>query len=562
MSVMPDGSKLRIGLLMDSLDLWAWEWTMLKRIAESDYAELSLIVVNADAPSRRAHDVEPQARRSNTLSSLVAWVLRLTYRILEAKIDCEPDAFSLRDGTSLLSSIPTVMLAAASEEGADYFVAEDIDRLRQFGLDVLIRLGLGPVGDEVGAAAKYGIWFLNHAHDRCEDRAPPGFWEVYFGWPVNVMLLQVLGNRESTVLACSLSATNRLSVKLNRSSVYWKALSLIPRRLEELHQVGERTLLNVVDRPTNRAALNGGRRLGSPTNVQMALHIGRNVTQRARELLSRKFTLQQWILLCHPGEGLSTAISQFRKIVPPKDRYWADPHVIKRGAKYYVFVEEYIFCSEKGHISVLELDEKGQHLSTTKVLEREYHLSYPCIFEHDGNLFMVPESSANRTIELYRCIEFPHKWVFVRNLLDGLFAVDSTLLHHNGRWWLFANVVENTGASPSDELFLFHSSSLCNGRWTAHRLNPIISDVTRSRPAGPILRKAGKLYRPAQDCSVRYGYAITINEITTLSEESYDERQVDRIKPNWDKRIVATHTLSYAPGLTVMDCLQPRLRLC
>lgn len=557
-------AKLRVGLLMDSLDLWAWEWTMLKRIMESNYAELSLIVLSGKAGSLTRHHATLTTNSSLALHSPATWILQAIYRMLEAKTHCECDAFTVVDGRTLLSGLPILKITPVYAEQAAYCSADDLDRIGSFHLDVLFPLALRKVRGDIATAAKYGVWFFSTADYESEQGAPPGFWEVYFGWPTSAMVLRTLNkdSRPNRVLARSVSGTNRFSVKLNRSSVHWKTSSMLPRKLEQLHRVGERTFFDLVERKNGHSILGNHRSLGAPTNLQMALHIVRNVKHRVRELLLRKWTLPQWILSCHFGESLSTAVSQFQKIVPPKDRYWADPHVVQRRDKYYVFVEEHMFDSPKAHISVLEIDRCGRYNGSIKVLERDYHLSYPFILEHDGDLFMVPESSANRTIELYRCAEFPQKWTFVRNLMEDITAVDSTLLYHDGKWWLFANVIENPGASPSDELFLFHADSLLHGQWTAHPLNPIISDVTRSRPAGPILQIAGKLYRPAQDCSVRYGYAIRINHITALSEEDYAEHEVDEIKPGWDGSIVATHTLSYAAGLTVIDCLQPRFRIC
>ncbi len=80
---------------------------------------------------------------------------------------------------------------------------------------------------------------------------------------------------------------------------------------------------------------------------------------------------------------------QFRKdglevIEPPKDSFLADPFVIARDGKNYVFVEEYPYREGKGVISVLEIDPDGRIGTVQRVLERPYHLSYPFVFEHEG----------------------------------------------------------------------------------------------------------------------------------------------------------------------------------
>jgi len=144
--------------------------------------------------------------------------------------------------------------------------------------------------------------------------------------------------------------------------------------------------------------------------------------------------------------------------------------------------------------------------------------------------------------------------------MDNVYAVDATPLQYRDKWWLFANLADNATEATSDELFLFYSDSLLRGPWTPHPRNPIVSDVRRSRPAGPVMVRDGALFRPSQDCSIRYGYGIRINQITTLTEESYAETEVEALWTTWDRKIIATHTLSHVGSLTVADALQPRLR--
>ncbi len=217
--------------------------------------------------------------------------------------------------------------------------------------------------------------------------------------------------------------------------------------------------------------------------------------------------------------------------------------------------------AQKGHISLLTNDKNGRIEGPVTVLERPYHLSYPFVFEWCGQYFMLPESGEAGTVSLYECTEFPLKWELRRNLLEGVKAFDCTLLRHDGRWWMFANMVENEGGSNWDELFLFYADDLDSEQWVAHPMNPIVSDVTNARPAGRIFERDGSLYRPAQDCSRRYGYAFHINEITTLSETDYEEKIIARATPDWSKSLEGIHTFSSAGDLTMIDGIVRRRKL-
>jgi hypothetical protein len=137
--------------------------------------------------------------------------------------------------------------------------------------------------------------------------------------------------------------------------------------------------------------------------------------------------------------------------------------------------------------------------------------------------------------------------------MENVKAVDTTVFYKDNKFWLFTNIREIEGASTCEELFLFSSDVLFTNNWESHPCNPIISDVKSSRPAGRIFYSNGKLFRPSQDCSVRYGYATIINEIIELSETKYKEIKVSGITPDWDDDVVATHTLSYDQGLTLID---------
>jgi hypothetical protein len=251
-------------------------------------------------------------------------------------------------------------------------------------------------------------------------------------------------------------------------------------------------------------------------------------------------------------------VSAFKKISPPKDRFWADPHIVDKGSNYYIFVEEYLYQLKRGRISVIEMDQKGNYKPSIPVLQTDYHLSFPFVFDWMGRYYMIPESSMKRTIDLYECIEFPSRWRFKTTLMKDIKAVDTTLLYTQGKWWLFTAASENEAAAPQVELFLFYSKELFTDQWQAHPMNPIVSDMKRARAAGRPFARDGKLFRPSQYCSKTYGYGFDVNEIVLLSETEYCERTVTTVRPESGKSILATHTYAKEGNLTVIDALRLR----
>ena len=531
-----------VGVLLRSSTLPAWQYEALSRLATSGYARLVLAVfvdgAVADAPVRA--DARP---------GIVASALWRIIGRLEANMACERDALAPADASALLRDVPNVT-----------WDGEEALRTRtealQVHVDVFLDFAGGHLATAAARAARKGVWRVVQRDGIADPAARLAFWPVYRGEAGEVVVEQVDGCGTRSVVAHAYTAANLHSMRITAHSACWRVASLIPHKVRMLAQgvaavhAGPSPL---EDDPRTHAAAT------PPQPLELATYIGRNIVRRARASALRRFGREQWILLFRLGDDLATDPALFTRIVPPPDRFWADPHVMQRDGRFYVFLEELLFDSGKGHIAVLPIEADGTHGEAVTVLEREYHLSYPFVFSHDGELYMVPESEQNRTVDLYRCTEFPLRWAHVRTLMSGVTATDSTLLRHDGRWWMFTNLVEIPGASFSEELHVFCSDSLLDGEWTPHVRNPVISDARRARPAGAIIERNGRLYRPAQDCAARYGHGIRLHEILRLSDTEYEEKEVDSIMPTWDPRIVATHTLGYVPGLTVLDAVRPRL---
>jgi hypothetical protein len=280
-------------------------------------------------------------------------------------------------------------------------------------------------------------------------------------------------------------------------------------------------------------------------------NLWRRVWKKIRSLV----ILDQWIVLVAPSTGYkSLSWKNFKALVPPSDRFWADPFIWFRDNKYYVFIEEVPYSTYRGRIVCLTLDKELNIQSSQIVLERPYHLSYPFLFEYEDQLYMIPETGKNNRVELYRCTHFPDQWEFLKTLMDNVHARDTTLLEADSRWWLFTNIQE-VGNLSWDNVHLYYANNPLSDQWTPHPRNPIVRDIHSARPAGRIFSDNGKLIRPSQDCSVRYGYAINFNQIVTLTETDYVENCEHTFKPAPANSIHATHTYNEMAGVTVIDAI-------
>jgi hypothetical protein len=246
----------------------------------------------------------------------------------------------------------------------------------------------------------------------------------------------------------------------------------------------------------------------------------------------------------------------FKTIDCGPDRFWADPVVITVDGVDALFFEEYLYAEGRGGISCCVVGQDGTPGPARRVLQKPYHLSYPFVFVYDGDVFMIPESSENFTVDLYRCTRFPYDWTFEATLLSGIYATDATLHNDGARWWMFLTVGEEE-SFPWDELHLYMADSPL-GPWQPHPGNPVKRDARSARPAGPLFRRDGRLIRPTQDCSETYGGAIHLCEIEVLTPTDFRERVAGRIGPDWFPGADGIHTLTATERIEVVDIRTPR----
>ena len=52
-----------------------------------------------------------------------------------------------------------------------------------------------------------------------------------------------------------------------------------------------------------------------------------------------------------------------------------------------------MFKNMIGFISVIKINNEGEISTPTPVLKKDYHLSYPFIFEDNNDYYLIPESA-------------------------------------------------------------------------------------------------------------------------------------------------------------------------
>ena len=547
--------KLKIGLMIDSTNVPYWVYSMIEKIIQSNYAKIELVIINGNQIPKNSFYSKMKNNRDYFLYKI--------YTKLENKMyKPESDVFGICDLTNELLNTKKITVIPKQTKYSDWIESEDIHEILKNDLDVIVRLGFRILKGDILKAAKCGVWSFHHGDNDVNRGGPAGFWEVFQNNPVTGSVLQISNDEvdDGKILAKSYSTTDPILVKRNCNNYYNKTLSFLPRKLKELHELGKDQFLEKVEEQNKNIKFYSNRLYTKPTNTEFLKMSCYNFGKFLKRNLKNSYSFEQWGLLFDIKNEISKSMWRYKKILPPKDRFWADPHIISMDKNYFIFIEEYVYSKSKGHIALIKMDKEGNYDYLGKILEKDYHLSYPFVFQFENNFYMIPETESNNNIELYKCTDFPKKWEYHGEIMNNVNAVDTTIFNYNDKWWMFTGMKENLGSSNSDELFLFHSDNPLSNDWESHSNNPIISDVRQARPAGKIFSFKDDIYRPSQNSSKFYGYGISVNQINNITKNEYQETIVTSILPNWDNNISRVHTFAYDDGLSMIDAKIKRMR--
>ncbi len=504
---------VRYGLIVTRSHLEAWESRCMDHLQAQGGVELALVI---EAPEL---DPSPPA------SLLWRLVRQCLYRPRSGRWCSLAEA---------VPGVPRIPLAGA------------LSSLRTNPVDFLLHCGNGVIPAELASAPPYGTWAFRHqAWD--SPNGPPGLWSVFRGEVITPAFLHRCDTGEilrEGALPTLFHSPSRNADQVCQESVTWPAV--ICRAIQEERR----------PHPIRSQKLPSTPFL-TPTNGQALLLLLRTAGRWLRNTLETLFLDAQWNIGVVDQPIHRFLEPDFKPAVrwlpdPPRGRFAADCFVWEREGRLFLFFEDLDYRSYKGRIWGVEL--KGAHPlgAPVTVLDPPTHLSYPYLIDHQGVLYMVPESAETREVALYRAVELPGRWERAGVLLRDVPAVDSSLIEYEGRWWLFATLATETG-DPNVNLCLWHAPAL-HGPWEPHPGNPVKTDIRSARPAGPPFVWQGKLYRPAQDCSRTYGGRVVLLRIDRLTPTEFQEEPVRWLDPPSEGPYSeGVHTLCGVGGMTVLD---------
>ena len=444
-----------------------------------------------------------------------------------------------------------------SKSGLIYkYESSDIEKIKEMDIDVLIRGGSGILKGEILNVCTFGVLSFHHAENDINRGGPPGFWEVFYRQKSTGFMIQRLSEEldgGEVIFKGSIKTT--FLYMLNWARICLKANYFLHLKLTQLNQssINERIYPK---KPYANSLYT------VPSLSKQLQYLFQTLSIIMIKIYRKIFGLKfRWHIAYQFVDSWDNSVlRKSLKIKNPKNRFFGDPYVKHYNNRNIIFVEDFNYKKNKAVISAIEINPDKSYTILGPVLDEDFHLSYPYIFEENNELFLCPETHGSNDIRLYKCTEFPMKWEFDRILIKNVSAADTNIFHHENKWWIMTNIDSSDLGVKLDyhehdsELHIFYADSLDSNNWISHPKNPVIFDSNQARNAGNINSKDGELYRVFQEQSFdMYGKKFGITKILELNTKNYKEEILFKVPPNFYNNILGTHHYSFDNNLIALD---------
>lgn len=238
-------------------------------------------------------------------------------------------------------------------------------------------------------------------------------------------------------------------------------------------------------------------------------------------------------------------------------RYWAaDPFLFEYEGEVYIFAELYDYIHCRGGIGYCKWDGK-EFGKWKKIILESHHLSYPYIFEKNGQVYIIPESGTTKSLYLYRAIDFPEQWEKEEILRKNVVYGDTTPFVWENHNYALTYDVKN---ESKYELVLL---DLENSKNDYTLIN--LKNTNMRRPAGKMIEIEEGYIRPAQKCVDNYGEGLIFYKYN-CADGIYSEEEIERIVPQnlkYSKTIAldGMHTYNVSKHFEVIDLKTRRFNI-
>ena len=415
-------------------------------------------------------------------------------------------------------------------------------------LDLILRgNAAGIFQGKILCAAKKGIISFYNDDNQWNRGGAPGFLEVYLKRPATDFSIRILNENGGDVIFRG-EITTKSFYASNLVNLYQAASFFMTHIIKDYAATGNLP-------PTLPKNFSSNMPTEAPKLTTILSYPIQTYSTVAPPLLKRWILgrHRRWSVAYIMSDWTTADLSKATVIKNPKGRFLADPFVVAHASRTIIFAEDYHYSNDRGVISAVEIFSDGSYELIPDVIKEHFHLSFPYTFEYKGDLYMIPESCEARAIKLYKCIQFPRKWEYLYDIMEGISAVDTMVFEHLNKWWMLTNIAPD-GTREYWQLCAFNADSPLSKEWQPHPQNPICFSTEFGRNGGILRDRSGTIYRVRQKQGFgRYGAAASIAKIARLDMECYDEVFYQRVEPKFLPNLVGNHHMHSDGTFTVFD---------
>lgn len=544
--------SLRVGLIVRGGQLPAYAEAIVHDVRASNFAQLVAVI---DVEEQSA-DPSPLQRESGGSAGFEPH--HLYAKFLDALSGSVDDATAMRSARTLTQQRPAngihiLTISAAAMDSAQQVAA--------LNLDVLIAFSAAPAVRALRSAAKFGVWLLHIELESDRSIHEHLLTKVLHEDEVVRVRLDALSDSASHDVRLRYAdppVAFSLSIAEVRSTALWSSTYLIVAALRQLASDPE----SFYAQPARAPASHSSQRMGLlSTTAGVICATSRRVVSK----LIRRDTITHWRIGLRriSDQPLYRAASaavlhEFHWLDAPRGHFWADPCLIRVDGETWLFFEALDHAVGRGTVACGRVADNGALVDVKTILDEPFHLSFPFVFASGGEIFMLPECAGSGAIGLYRAERFPYQWKHELNLLN-LPGLDTVLIEHDSRWWLWTTPVSVPDAFATTLLFV---ADRLTGPWRLHPSSPVCTDARNARGAGGIIRDGNELLRPSQNCTRTYGRKLNFSRICALTTADYREETFETVAA-WTAEQIGVHSYAVCEGWEALDgkFILPRARV-
>ena len=532
--------KTRLGILIEDETL-AWHtFEPLKLLVDEGIVEICIAV-------RRSTKKPPSILR---VVEIIPFINQRIFSFL-SRVKSDVKGYPIHDLVAN-GKIPIITSTPKQYKSIDEIEDSVIEKLEAADLDYLLNIGFQNLTEKVLSITKNGILSFHYGDETMQRSGLALYWQFAERWDNSVVSLHLLSDilNGEKVVGRGYCTLFYLSYNLTEHKLNAVLASILYSYFHK-NKIGMESKKNysLIDDRTNYKP---------PRQLTVIKHLTGYLKYYAVERFYNMFYLSQWSIFIGP---IDQSIKTYTELLPEKGCFWADPFYIEQDSKRYVFFESLRYKENIGRIEWVELNESYEVIDSGPTdLGISSHLSFPNIFKYKDAIYMIPEAGGTHCINLLKATDFPQKWEKVCELVSGVQSADSTVIEHNGLWYLFTTHGSISSLTLDLELYIYISDKLESDSWTPHPCAPFKIDVRGSRLAGALFWKDGQLFRTAQDGTIRYGRRVALYLVEELTPTSYKETFVRYIEPNWEPSIDRLHTYNVYDQTVVLDVSRDRFR--